>query len=99
MKILASVLVTTVIASAAATPIKERQTASSLCGPLDTPQCCGTDVLGLADLGCSAIPNTVTTTPGFTSYCAAKGQTARCCVLSLVRLSTNAHSFDTDSTS
>jgi hypothetical protein len=54
MKILASVLVMTVIASAAATPIKERQTASSLCGPLDTPQCCGTDVLGLADLGCSA---------------------------------------------
>jgi hypothetical protein len=54
MKIFASIFAMTVIASAAATPIMERQTASSLCGPLDTPQCCGTDVLGLADLGCSA---------------------------------------------
>ncbi|KAI4850908.1 hypothetical protein E4T44_02467 [Aureobasidium sp. EXF-8845] len=84
MKIFASILTMTVIASAAATPIMERQTASSLCGPLDTPQCCSTDVLGLADLGCSAVPNTITTTSNFTSYCAAKGDTARCCVLSLL---------------
>jgi hypothetical protein len=54
MKIFASILAMTVIASAAASPVMERQTASSLCGPLDTPQCCGTDILGLADLGCSA---------------------------------------------
>jgi hypothetical protein len=54
MKISASILAMTAITLAAATPITQRQTISSLCGPLDTPQCCGTDVLGLADLGCSA---------------------------------------------
>jgi hypothetical protein len=27
---------------------------TSLCGPLDTPMCCQTDVLGVADLSCTA---------------------------------------------
>ena len=54
MKVFASILAIAAIASAAATPNMKRQTASSLCGPLDTPQCCGTDVLGVADLSCSA---------------------------------------------
>ncbi|KAI4762460.1 hypothetical protein E4T52_05267 [Aureobasidium sp. EXF-3400] len=84
MKVFASILAIAAIASAAATPNMKRQTASSLCGPLDTPQCCGTDVLGVADLSCSAVPNTVTTTADFTTYCAAKSETARCCVVSLL---------------
>lgn len=54
MKVLAGILAIAAITSAAATPNMKRQTVSSLCGPLDTPQCCGTDVLGVADLSCSA---------------------------------------------
>lgn len=33
----------------------------------------------------AAVPNTITTTDDFTSYCAESGTEARCCVLSLVR--------------
>lgn len=46
---------------AAATPSRnQRRTAnligrnSDLCGPLDTPMCCETDVLGVADLNCAS---------------------------------------------
>ncbi|CAD0110214.1 unnamed protein product [Aureobasidium uvarum] len=61
MKVFASILAIAAVASAAATPNLKRRTgiiemraASDLCGPLDTPMCCGTDVLGLADLSCSS---------------------------------------------
>lgn len=61
MKVFASILAIAAIASAAATPDMKRRSAvlasrdaSDLCGPLDTPMCCGTDVLGLADLSCSS---------------------------------------------
>ena len=61
MKVFTSILAIAVIASAAATPDMKRRSAvlasrdaSDLCGPLDTPMCCGTDVLGLADLSCSS---------------------------------------------
>lgn len=102
MKVFASIFAIAAIASAAATPNMKRQT-TSLCGPLDTPQCCSVDVLGVADLNCAsspfltavtktpkadsviAVPNTITTTAEFTSYCAESGTEARCCVLSLVR--------------
>jgi len=101
MKVIASILAIAAIASAAATPNMKRQT-TSLCGPLDTPQCCSVDVLGVADLNCAAgqlqisshmsheadydspVPNTITTTEDFSSYCAESGTEARCCVLSLV---------------
>lgn len=52
MKAFASILAIAAIASAAATPNMKRQT-TSLCGPLDTPQCCALDVDGVADLSCS----------------------------------------------
>lgn len=61
MKVFTSILAIAAIASAAATPDMKRRSAvlasrdaSDLCGPLDTPMCCGTDVLGLADLSCSS---------------------------------------------
>lgn len=53
MKVFASILAIATIASAAATPNMKRQT-TSLCGPLDSPQCCTVDVLGVADLDCTA---------------------------------------------
>ncbi|KAI1505013.1 hydrophobin [Biscogniauxia marginata] len=46
-----------------------------------SPQCCATDVLGVADLDCgspSAVPTSVTS---FRDICASGGQRARCCVL------------------
>ncbi|KAI5237160.1 hypothetical protein E4T47_07829 [Aureobasidium subglaciale] len=90
MKFFTSILAIATIASAASTPKMERRTAvvekraSALCGPLDTPMCCGTDILGLADLSCSSVPNTVTTTDDFTAYCSSGGKTAECCVTSLL---------------
>ena len=63
MQIIASILAIATIATAAATPNMQRRTArvelesrqaASLCGPLDTPQCCSTDVLGVADLACTS---------------------------------------------
>lgn len=61
MKVVAYLLAITTAASAAATPnikrrtgVIEMRTTSDLCGPLDTPMCCATDVLGVADLSCSS---------------------------------------------
>ncbi|THY60152.1 hypothetical protein D6C98_02482 [Aureobasidium pullulans] len=91
MKVFASILAIVTIASAAATPDMKRRSAvlasrdaSDLCGPLDTPMCCGTDVLGLADLSCSSVPSDVTTTDDFTAYCGAEGLSSHCCVTSLL---------------
>lgn len=39
---------------AMASPIEERQTYSACSGLYGTPQCCATDVLGVADLDCAA---------------------------------------------
>ncbi|KAI1330751.1 Cerato-ulmin hydrophobin family [Xylariaceae sp. FL0255] len=45
------------------------------------PQCCATDVLGVADLDC-ATPTSVPTSPSdFAAICAKSGDTARCCVI------------------
>ncbi|KAF7350673.1 Trihydrophobin [Mycena sanguinolenta] len=44
-----------------------------------SPQCCDADVVGLADLGCQAPPDTPTDATDFTDICAASGQTPRCC--------------------
>ncbi|KAI1203447.1 hydrophobin-like protein [Nemania serpens] len=46
-----------------------------------SPQCCATDVLGIADLDChspSAVPFSVS---NFRDICANGGQRARCCIL------------------
>ncbi|KAI1124218.1 hydrophobin-like protein [Nemania abortiva] len=50
-------------------------------GLYSVPQCCGTDVLGVADLDChspAALPSSVT---NFRDICADGGERARCCVL------------------
>ncbi|KAI1145314.1 fungal hydrophobin-domain-containing protein [Nemania diffusa] len=50
-------------------------------GLYSVPQCCATDILGLADLDChspSVIPRSASE---FRFTCAAGGQRARCCVV------------------
>ncbi|KAI4728830.1 hypothetical protein E4T49_03269 [Aureobasidium sp. EXF-10728] len=89
MKLFTNILALTTIVSAAATPNPHRRThetraAADLCGPLDTPMCCATDVLGVADLSCSSVPSTVTTTDEFGTYCAGQGKAPECCVTSLL---------------
>ncbi|KAI5204575.1 hypothetical protein E4T42_00997 [Aureobasidium subglaciale] len=91
MKVFASILAIAAVASAAATPDMKRRSATldtraaaGLCGPLDTPMCCATDVLGVADLACTSVPTTVNTTTAFTAYCADQGKQPECCVLSLL---------------
>ncbi|KAG9600349.1 hypothetical protein KCU77_g3457, partial [Aureobasidium melanogenum] len=90
MKVFANILAIATIAAAAATPNQKRtgniemRRSTSLCGPLDTPMCCETDVLGVADLSCTSVPNTIVTDANFTSYCAGEGKTAECCVTSLL---------------
>ncbi|KAI0392555.1 hydrophobin precursor [Xylariaceae sp. FL0594] len=50
-------------------------------GLYSVPQCCSTDVLGVADLNCAA-PSAVPYSPSnFQAICAKGGQTARCCVV------------------
>lgn len=44
-------------------------------------QCCNTDVLGVADLECSAPSITVKSGDDFKKVCAANGKTARCCAI------------------
>lgn len=59
MQIQTIVLALTALAAATPAP-NQRRTAnligrsSDLCGPLDTPMCCETDVLGVADLNCAS---------------------------------------------
>ncbi|KAK5624818.1 hypothetical protein RRF57_000534 [Xylaria bambusicola] len=50
-------------------------------GLFSSPQCCSTDVLGLADLDCTSAPAIPTSGSEFRSICAASGQQARCCVI------------------
>ncbi|KAJ8122994.1 hypothetical protein ONZ43_g946 [Nemania bipapillata] len=50
-------------------------------GLYSVPQCCATDVLGVADLNCgspSAVPTSAT---NFRDICANGGNRARCCVV------------------
>ncbi|RVX66187.1 Cryparin [Exophiala mesophila] len=61
----------------------DRQVA--LCsGATGSPQCCATDVLGLADLDCATPPETPTDADSFDAICAAIGQRARCCLLPIL---------------
>ncbi|KAI5927868.1 hydrophobin precursor [Camillea tinctor] len=78
-----STLFVTFLATAVmATPAK-RQTAAQVCvgGLYSNPQCCATDVLGVADLDCATPSAVPTSAASFQSVCAAGGQRARCCTL------------------
>ncbi|KAI0802936.1 fungal hydrophobin-domain-containing protein [Xylaria sp. FL0064] len=50
-------------------------------GLYSVPQCCATDVLGVADLDCSSPPAIPSSAAMFKSICATGGQRARCCVV------------------
>ncbi|RWA04332.1 hypothetical protein EKO27_g10773 [Xylaria grammica] len=50
-------------------------------GLYSNPQCCATDILGVADLDCGAIPAIPSSPDEFRYICAAGGQRARCCVV------------------
>ncbi|KAI0097001.1 hydrophobin-like protein [Nemania sp. FL0031] len=53
-------------------------------GLYSVPQCCATDVLGVADLNCgspSAVPSSV---GNFRDICADGGERARCCVVPIL---------------
>ncbi|OAA69879.1 fungal hydrophobin [Cordyceps fumosorosea ARSEF 2679] len=45
------------------------------------PQCCATDVLGVADLDCYTPQQAIWSPRDFQAVCASGGQRARCCVL------------------
>nr|CAB02150.1 cerato-ulmin [Ophiostoma himal-ulmi]CAB02151.1 cerato-ulmin [Ophiostoma himal-ulmi] len=49
-----------------------------------SPQCCNTDILGLANLDCHGPPSVPTSPSQFQASCVADGgRQARCCTLSL----------------
>ncbi|EGR51140.1 uncharacterized protein TRIREDRAFT_104293 [Trichoderma reesei QM6a] len=55
---------------------------SPVCSGLtSTPQCCATDVLGVADLDCQTPSSPVPDAQTFEAVCAAGGQRARCCAI------------------
>jgi len=71
-------------AAVAAPTMESRQVYDPCSGLYDTPLCCATDVLGVADLDCVQ-PGAVLTEPAqFQSTCADAGQRARCCVLPIL---------------
>ncbi|KAI0397691.1 hydrophobin-like protein [Xylariaceae sp. FL0594] len=50
-------------------------------GLFSVPQCCATDVLGVADLNCHSPSSAPTSATSFKNICAKGGQRARCCVV------------------
>ncbi|KAI1159957.1 fungal hydrophobin-domain-containing protein [Nemania serpens] len=50
-------------------------------GLFSSPQCCATDILGVADLDCHSPPAIPQSAAEFRYICAAGGQRARCCVV------------------
>ncbi|KAI1388558.1 cerato-ulmin [Hypoxylon trugodes] len=50
-------------------------------GLYSTPQCCATDVAGVADLDCQTPSKVPHSAADFKAVCAVGGQRARCCVL------------------
>ncbi|KAI1809424.1 hydrophobin-like protein [Poronia punctata] len=50
-------------------------------GLFANPQCCATDVLGLANLNCGSPSKVPTSASTFKSICATGGQRARCCAI------------------
>ncbi|KAK4085162.1 fungal hydrophobin [Trichoderma aggressivum f. europaeum] len=80
--IVATLLVAGVLA-APSSDVKAVKRQSQLCpgGLESTPQCCATDVLGVADLDCANPSSPVTDAQSFQAACAAVGQRARCCAI------------------
>ncbi|KAI1187493.1 fungal hydrophobin-domain-containing protein [Nemania serpens] len=50
-------------------------------GLFSNPQCCATDILGVADLDCHSPPAVPRSAAEFRYICATGGQRARCCVI------------------
>ncbi|KAF2405296.1 hypothetical protein EJ06DRAFT_20090 [Trichodelitschia bisporula] len=61
-----------------------RQAAVLCSGTTGNPQCCATDVLGLADLNCANPPTTPMNTTNFVNICSAIGQQAECCAIPIL---------------
>ncbi|KAJ6562340.1 fungal hydrophobin-domain-containing protein [Mycena capillaripes] len=53
-------------------------------GPSANPQCCSTDILGVAALDCASPFFSPRNVADFRKICAAQGNQAKCCVLVLV---------------
>ncbi|TGJ82826.1 hypothetical protein E0Z10_g5939 [Xylaria hypoxylon] len=53
-------------------------------GLYSVPQCCATDVLGVADLNCHSPSASPFSVSNFRDICANGGQRARCCVLPIL---------------
>lgn len=69
----------------AAPVVEDRQVYIPCSGLYGSPQCCATDVLGVANLDCGEPPAVPTNASEFQATCATIGQRARCCVLPIVR--------------
>ncbi|KAI3327049.1 cerato-ulmin [Xylariaceae sp. AK1471] len=71
------------VATAFAGPTYNPPTPYDACpdGLYSVPQCCATDVLGVADLNCQSPPSVPSSPSAFQSICAGFGDRARCCVL------------------
>ncbi|RWA14144.1 hypothetical protein EKO27_g978 [Xylaria grammica] len=69
-----------------AVPTTNTGTPAALCpvGLYSVPQCCATDVLGIADLNCHSPSSSPFDVYNFRDICANGGQRARCCVLPLL---------------
>ncbi|KAI0188026.1 fungal hydrophobin-domain-containing protein [Xylaria flabelliformis] len=70
-------------AAVSAIPTENTGTPYKACpsGLYSVPQCCATDVLGVADLNCNSPSKSFNSAQSFKNVCAAGGQRARCCVL------------------
>ncbi|KAJ8121295.1 hypothetical protein ONZ43_g2217 [Nemania bipapillata] len=53
-------------------------------GLYSVPQCCATDVLGIADLNCHSPSSVPFSASNFRDICADGGQRARCCVIPIL---------------
>ncbi|KAI0862962.1 fungal hydrophobin-domain-containing protein [Xylaria cubensis] len=53
-------------------------------GLYSVPQCCATDVLGVADLDCHSPASVPSSANNFRDICAAGGDRARCCVIPIL---------------
>ncbi|KAI0447262.1 hydrophobin-like protein [Xylaria telfairii] len=53
-------------------------------GLYSAPQCCATDVLGVADLDCHSPASVPFSVSNFRDICANGGQRARCCVIPIL---------------
>lgn len=78
--------ITAILACAAAVvalPTENTGAPQPLCPPglYSNPECCATDVLGIADLDCAPPPVVPWDIVQFDQICASEGQRARCCAI------------------